>query len=119
MDVMIADVSSDVRKAFGSLLKNTGHKLEEEATTGRQAIAICEEVTLDVVFLDSEITDPGCLETLRAITSLPYGIHVVVITTGETEEFTNMVIDAGAVNFGTKPFQKEEVVALLDGLQRI
>lgn len=85
------------------------------ALDARQALAIMEKITPDVVLMDAVMPGLDGFETCRRLKSLPQGVDVpVVFMTGLTEtEDVVRGFEAGSVDYVTKPIVIPELLARL------
>ena len=82
------------------------------AVNGRQALAMCEELAPDVVFLDIQM--PG-LNGLQVAEALDPEIRIVFVTA--YDEFAVQAFDAAAVDYLLKPVEDARLTTTIKRLQ--
>lgn len=83
------------------------------ATSGRQALAIADRVTPDVVLMDAVMPEMDGFEACRSLKAMPALAHVpVIFMTGLTEtEHIVRGLASGGVDYLTKPIDLDELRA--------
>ena len=107
--VLIVDDALFMRVAIGNMLKEFGYKVVGEASNGKDAIALYEQLQPDLVTMD--ITMPGMtgIEAVKAIIKKDPTARIVMITALGQQKKIKAAIQAGAKDFITKPFQPEQL----------
>jgi len=89
----------------------TGEKYEiVEARSGEAALLRFREFLPDLVLLDLNMPGMGGLETCRAIRDVS-DVPIIILTVRREESEKVELLDAGADDYVTKPFGKQEVLA--------
>jgi DNA-binding response OmpR family regulator len=83
----------------------------EWVTTGRAAIDAARRARADLVLLDLALADLDGLEVCRAIHALDATVPIVMVTARDTELDIVVGLDAGAIDYVTKPFKLAELLA--------
>lgn len=107
--VLIVDDERAIRKFLRTFLETQGYRTPE-ATTGREALALAALASPDVILLDLGLPDMDgltVLERLREWSEVP----VIVLSARGQEADKVAALDAGAVDYLTKPFGVEELSA--------
>ena len=79
--------------------------------TGRGAIDAATAMRPDLVLLDLGLADIDGLEVCRQVHQLDAGIEIVMLTARDEELDIVIGLDAGAVDYITKPFRLAELMA--------
>ncbi|HOA88373.1 response regulator [Propioniciclava tarda] len=111
--VVIADDQPLVRMGLRALVRSdAGLELVGEAETGREAVALARSVTPDVVLMDIRMPELDGLAALREISADPAlgGVHVVMLTTFELDEYVFAALQAGASGFMIKDSEPTELL---------
>ncbi|MCS0498074.1 response regulator transcription factor [Protaetiibacter mangrovi] len=111
--VAIADDQALIRGGFRSLLEaEEGLLVVGEAATGREAVALARREKPDVLLMDIRMPDGDGLWATERIVADPElgGVHVVVVTTFELDEYVAQAIRAGASGFLVKDTEPVELL---------
>jgi DNA-binding NarL/FixJ family response regulator len=111
--VLIADDQPLVRMGLRALIRSdAGLELVAEAETGREAVELAARLRPDVVLMDIRMPGLDGLAALRAITADPElaGVHVVMLTTFELDEYVFAALQAGAAGFLIKDSEPTELL---------
>src|SRR6476661_3994008 len=114
--VLVVDDDNDVRTLVAGLLERAGYEVNE-AADGRDALRVVFADRPDLVLLD--VTMPGLdgwatLERTRELTDVP-----VLMVTARSDELEKVRgLKAGADDYMTKPFGRQELLARVEALLR-
>jgi len=111
--VLIADDQPLVRMGLRALIRSdAGLELVGEAETGREAVELASRLRPDVVLMDIRMPGLDGLAALREITADPAlaGVHVVMLTTFELDEYVFAALQAGAAGFLIKDSEPTELL---------
>jgi len=111
--VLIADDQPLVRMGLRALVRSdAGLALLGEAETGREAVALTRALRPDVVLMDIRMPGLDGLAALREISADPAlaGVHVVMLTTFELDEYVFAALQAGAAGFLIKDSEPTELL---------
>ncbi|MDR3254617.1 MAG: chemotaxis response regulator protein-glutamate methylesterase [Synergistaceae bacterium] len=103
--VLIVDDSAFMRKVIGDILTvDQNIEIVGRARNGEDALARLRELSPDVVTLDMEMPGKNGLDVLREIMAIkPVSVLMVSSLTKDGANITMQALDAGAVDFVTKP----------------
>ena len=107
-------IASSLVRAFST----QGYAVQR-VSTGVRARAAVREGTPDLVLLDLGLPDMEGLDVCRALTAEHPGIRVLVLTARVEEIDVVLGLDAGAVDYVTKPFRLAELLARVRAHLRI
>jgi DNA-binding NarL/FixJ family response regulator len=100
--VLVADDQALVRGSF-RLLVDTAADLESvgEAATGKEAVELAARDRPDVLLMDIRMPTLDGIEATRQITRSPQtaGVHVLILTTFDLDEYVYSALRAGASGF--------------------
>lgn len=106
---MIVDDEAPLRRALSTSLNARGFDVVQ-ATSGEQAVILMADRGADLVVLDLGLGDLEGLEVLNRIRSFS-NTPVIVLTARHTQSDKVALLDAGADDYVTKPFDTEELLA--------
>jgi two-component system KDP operon response regulator KdpE len=107
--VLVVDDEAPLRRALSTSLRARGFEVVQ-AATGEQAVVTAADGTADLIVLDLGLGDMEGVEVLtriRSFTETP----VIVLTARHTQPDKVALLDAGADDYVTKPFDTEELLA--------
>ncbi len=106
--ILIADDEKNLRRVLSALLRRDGHEVES-VPDGATALVALERAPFDILITDIKMPKITGLELLARVRALPRALPVVVITAHGTVDTAVKALKAGAFDFITKPFDKEEL----------
>lgn len=111
--ILVADDDPHNARTLGSLLKESGYQVHA-ADSGELALAIAEEVPLDLILLDI-LMPPGMdgVETCRRLKAddRTRPIPVIFLTGKEDEETMVRAFEVGGADYVKKPFNAQVLMA--------
>ena len=109
--VLIVDDISRNLQVVGSFLREAQYDVAA-ATSGRQALAIAEDVAPDLILLDIMMPEMDGFETCRKLkdSEKTSEIPIIFLTAKTAEEDIVHGFELGAVDYITKPFQRQELL---------
>jgi PAS domain S-box-containing protein len=112
--ILIVDDNSDNRHLFRSFLEIFGFHLRE-AVDGHDGIMAFLDWQPHLVFMDRRMPVLDGLEAVRQIRQLPGGEHVIIVavTAHALAEERRIMLAAGCDDFLAKPFQENQLFAIL------
>lgn len=115
--VLVVDDSKLMHKMYEVMLRQYALVY---ASDGRQALdRLQEHADVDLVLLDINMPNMNGLEFLAQLRSddSRSDLTVIIISTEGREEDTSRGLEAGATAYIKKPFQTEEILAVIAGLE--
>jgi DNA-binding response OmpR family regulator len=114
--ILVIDDEEDIRNLLEELLRRAGHEVEQ-AADGRAGLRALHSSRPDLVLLDVTMPDLDgwqTLERIRDLSDVP-----VLMLTGRGEELERVRgLKAGADDYVTKPFGRQELLARVEALLR-
>lgn len=107
--VLIVDDEPHIRRLLRGTLERAGYRVSE-AGSARQALAELEASPPDVVLLDLGLPDRDGMELLPLFQQKSRAAVLVVSAREATDEKVT-ALDLGAIDYVTKPFDTEELLA--------
>jgi two-component system chemotaxis response regulator CheB len=103
--VLVVDDSAFMRKVIGDILSEApGIEVVGRARNGQDALSRLQDIDPDVITLDMEMPGKNGVEVLREIMAIkPVPVVMVSSLTKDGANVTMQALDAGAVDFVTKP----------------
>ncbi len=107
--VLVVDDEPQIRRVLRVILAGERYEVFE-ARSGESALMRFREFLPDLVLLDLNMPGMGGLETCRSIRETS-DVPIIVLTVHGGEEEKVEALDAGADDYVTKPFGKQELLA--------
>jgi DNA-binding NtrC family response regulator len=109
--VLVVDDDPGLRESCRLILEEQFDVLD--AADGPQALEILRNTQIDVVLLDVRLPGMDGLEVLEHIKGLDEQTEVILVTAVKTVKTAVTAMKLGAFDYLTKPFEEEEVVAVV------
>src|SRR5262245_40347186 len=107
--ILVVDDEPQIRRVMRVILAGENYEVVE-ARSGEAALLRFREFLPDLVLLDLNLPGMSGLETCLAVLETS-DVPIVVLTVRHEEEEKVEVLDAGADDYVTKPFGKQELLA--------
>jgi len=107
--ILVIDDEPQIRRVVRVILAGENYEIME-ARSGEAALLRFREFLPDLVLLDLNMPGMSGLETCRAIRETS-DVPIIVLTVRHEEEQKVAMLDAGADDYVTKPFGKQELLA--------
>ncbi len=112
--VVLVDDQELVRTGFRLVLRSRpGIEVVGEAADGRQALALLDRVSADVVVMDIRMPSMDGLEATRRLTARSDGPRVLLLTTFDLDEYVYAAIKGGAGGFLLKDAGPDQLTAAI------
>jgi len=109
--ILIVDDHPVVRAGLTSMLATQpGLEVADSVSSGEEALDMLERQRLDVVLLDLRMPGMNGIDTLLAIKRKAIPVHVIVLTSYETDEDIYRAVNAGAEGYLLKNASLREMV---------
>src|SRR5579872_1077975 len=120
MNVVIADDNAVALKLLRNSLLQAGHEVRS-VVNGRQALGALDDGKYRLVIADWEMPEMDGLELCRAVRTagLPGYIYFILLTGRNAKQDKLEALSAGVDDFITKPFDRAELTAKLQGAERL
>jgi DNA-binding NarL/FixJ family response regulator len=111
--VILADDQALVRAGFSALLDaQPDIDVVGQAVDGKEAVTVTTRLKPDVVLMDIRMPEMNGIDATREIVANPDlgGVHVVILTTFELDEYVFEALRAGASGFLVKDTEPAELI---------
>jgi two-component system chemotaxis response regulator CheY len=113
-NILIVDDSKTSRKMLRNILEENGHTVVDEAVDGEDGVKKFMEHKPDVVTLDITMPRIDGIEALSMIKAVNPAAKVIMLTAAGQKNKMIDCIKLGADEFLTKPFDKQEIVSVVE-----
>jgi two-component system response regulator AtoC len=110
--ILVVDDEPNVRRVLATLLEQAGFAVTR-AASGEQALQLVRSLDPDLVITDLKMPGIDGMELLRRLQQSFPEIPVVMLTAHGTVANAVEAMKCGALDFLTKPFEKQQVVDLV------
>jgi two-component system chemotaxis response regulator CheY len=111
--LVIIDDAPFIREAVRVIAANAGIDFVGEAGDGVEAVNLVLKKNPDVVLMDMVLPKKNGIEAAKEILAQRPGTKIVACSTEGQEAMLVRAIDAGCVNFVSKPFKTEDLLKAL------
>jgi two-component system chemotaxis response regulator CheY len=113
LKILIVDDAPFMRFLLKQILEGAGHEIVGEAENGMEALEKFEELHPDLVTLDVVMPGMTGIEALKAIRKVSPRARCVMVTAIDQRDHLLEAMQAGALDYVVKPFDKERVLQAL------
>jgi len=112
--ILSVDDSASMRQMVKLTLSSAGYEVME-AADGSEALALARGRALNMVVTDLNMPVMDGLALIRELRKLPAykGVPIVFLTTETEEDKKRLAKDAGATGWISKPFQQDQLLAVV------
>jgi two-component system chemotaxis response regulator CheY len=112
--IITVDDAATMRKLIGFTLRGAGHEVLE-AEDGMRALALLTSRDVDLVVTDINMPNMNGIELTRKLRALPRhrSTPILVVTTESEMAVKTQAKAAGATGWIVKPFQPDQLVAVV------
>ncbi|MDD5424608.1 MAG: response regulator [Candidatus Omnitrophica bacterium] len=112
--ILIVDDEEDLVKVTTFRLKSLGYNVAA-GVNGQEALDLIKEKRPDLVLLDLRLPVMDGRDVCKAVKANPELKDIpIVMFTASTEQISVQAKEAGADGFLVKPFEQEQLIAVLD-----
>lgn len=111
--ILVVDDALFMRVAIGNMLKEWGLEVVGEASNGKEAIALYEQLRPDLVTMDVTMPVMTGNEALKHIIANDPDAKIIMITALGEHKKIKMAIENGAKDFIAKPFNPEQLKTMV------
>lgn len=115
--VLLADDSLFMREMLKEILPKDQFEIVGEASTGAIAVDKYKELKPDLVTMDITMPDMDGIEALKRIMEFDNNAKVVMCSAMGQKPMIKEALEAGAVEFIVKPFDRDKIVSMLLNLK--
>jgi len=117
--ILIADDHAVIRAGIRWVLESRANcEVCGEAVTGRQAVALAQQLNPDVVVLDIAMPELNGVEATRQIVKTVPDVRVLIFSGHESEQLVRDSVDAGADGYVLKSDAERELTAAVQAVRQ-
>ncbi len=114
--ILICDDSLLVRKKLRDCLVECGDYNIVEATNGQASVELFKQHKPDLVFLDIVMPDKSGIDALNEMNAIDGGSKVIMLSSSGTKSNLKAAMEAGAVDFIQKPWEKSQIEHIMKNI---
>ncbi|MDI7744109.1 response regulator [Lysinibacillus fusiformis] len=114
--VLIVDDALFMRVAVGNMFKEWGFEIVGEASNGREAVEMYNQHKPDLVTMDITMPIMSGLDAVKEIIPENPDANIIMMTALGQQRIIVEAIEAGAKDFITKPFEKNQLKTVVDNI---
>lgn len=114
-EVLLVDDATFMRNLYRALLDETAATVVAEATNGVEGVDAYKQHDPDVVVMNIRMPVLDGIEATEEIVAYDADATVVICSGNRQEEKMKAALEAGAVDYLTKPFQREGFLEAVTG----
>jgi two-component system, chemotaxis family, chemotaxis protein CheY len=116
--LMIVDDASFMRVTIRRMLESYDYEVVAEAADGKEAIEMYKKFKPDVTTMDITMPNMTGIEALKEIKLFDKDAKIVMVSAMGQEGLIREAVINGASSFIVKPFQKNKLLEVLDGITK-
>jgi DNA-binding NarL/FixJ family response regulator len=117
--IVIADDHPVVRRGIKDLLERASDiQVVGEASTGKDALLLVDEVVPDVLLLDMELPDMKGVEVARQLQANGSPVKIMVLSAHDDPRIIHELMEAGAMGYLVKEEAPQVIVDAVRGIAR-
>ena len=118
LDILVIDDELLIRWSLNETLTAAGHLVTEAVDRASAIQTLKTRPQPDVVLLDYRLPDSDDLGLLAAVREIAPGAQVIMMTAFGTADMTRKALELGAYRVVSKPFEVQELAALVEQASR-
>jgi two-component system chemotaxis response regulator CheY len=112
--ILMVDDSKTSRKILKGILEENGHEVIGEAVNGEDGIIKFKELKPDITTMDITMPVLDGLEALKQIMEYDKNARVIMVTAAGQKTKMVDAIKYGAAEFLAKPFEADQIIAIIN-----
>ncbi|HWO74391.1 MAG TPA: response regulator [Bacillus sp. (in: firmicutes)] len=116
--ILIVDDAKFMRMTLGNIFQEAGHTIVGDAQNGKEAIDQYIAVKPDLVTMDITMPEMDGIEAVKKIKEIDPKAKIIMCSAIGQSRLVLEAIEAGAVDFIVKPFEKERVIEAVERAMR-
>src|SRR5688572_20084362 len=111
--ILLVDDLAFVKIVERDILEKNGHSVAADASNGKDAIKLFQEVKPDLVIMDITMPEVNGLEAMKKILELDKKARVIMCSALGQQHLIVEAIELGAKDFIVKPFKSERLLSAI------
>ena len=111
--ILVVEDQDYLRKLTERMLKQGGHDVLAVGS-GKEAVGVCKETTVDLVITDLAMPDMDGIELIRSLRNSHPDLPILAMSGTFTGHFLKIATTLGAVGTLEKPFRQGDLLAMVN-----
>lgn len=111
--ILVVEDSTMMRRVITKVLKEAGHEIVGEASSGQQAIDLYQELKPEMVTMDITMRGMDGITASRAILDLDNDAKILILSNLDEEKYRDEVNKIGGIGLVNK-HKTDEILALIE-----
>lgn len=111
--VVLADGHAIVRDGLKHILEAEGIEIVGEAGSGYEALALVDELSIDLLILGITMPDMSGIDVLRQLKDKDHDFHILVLSAHSEEQYVKWAMTSGASGYIEKSATAAELLAAI------
>jgi|AVFP01.1.fsa_nt_gi two-component system chemotaxis response regulator CheY len=108
---MIVDDAPFIREVLSHIVTSEGLQVVAEAKDGTEVLPAARQAKPDVILMDIVMPGKSGIDATKEVLAEFPDVKVVACSTLDQQLIVNKAIEAGCIDYITKPFEKAKVIA--------
>ncbi|WP_372516684.1 response regulator [Paenibacillus silviterrae] len=111
--VLVVDDTNFMRRMVADCLRQSGYEVVGEASNGREAVKLYEELIPDFVMMDLTMPEMNGVDAIKEILKLDSTAVILICSASNQQDLIFDALDAGAKGYVMKPFNPERLKEII------
>ncbi|HUN69411.1 MAG TPA: response regulator [Burkholderiales bacterium] len=111
--ILVAEDMGEMRMLLGMILKELGYTSLYFASSGAEAVKLCEKERIRIAFLDIEMPGISGIEVMKQLHAARPECYCLIVSAHSEIENVRAALEAGARGFVVKPYRSQKIADVL------
>ncbi len=112
--VLLVDDAPFMLEILRQILSEIGYEVCGEAKNGMEAVELAQNLEPDMVIMDMVLPLKNGVEASKEILESHPEIKIIACSTVDQDTVLMSALDAGCIDYITKPFKKNDIVSVVN-----
>jgi DNA-binding NtrC family response regulator len=118
-NILVVDDDSSITSIFDYVLKQQGFSIQAFSDVESFTKYVKKNPKIDIAFIDLKLKDVSGLHLLKALTEYNKEILTIMMTGFTSEKLIKKIYDLGAYGMLYKPFDLDDVIAIINSVEQL
>lgn len=116
LKLLVVDDSLFMRQMLKNILPKDQFEVVGEASTGKEAITKYKDLQPDIVTMDITMPDMDGITAVKEIKKMQSDAKIIMCSAMGQKPMIKEALEAGAVDFIIKPFDKDKAIKIIEAV---